>query len=179
MEEIFKDIAGFEGVYKVSNTGKVLSLDYKRTGKQHILSPVKHHTGYLYVHLGGKTMRSVHRLVAEAFLQKVDGKNFVNHIDGNKHNNCVENLEYVTSIENIRHAIHTGLRDPHFNNCPKGKDRVNSRAVLQCSQNGKLVKRWECISDAARFIGCNPAMIVNNACGRTKSAHGFVWKYAE
>lgn len=179
MEEIFKDIAGFETLYKVSNTGKVLSTNYRNTGEARILSPVKHHTGYLYVHLGQKTMRSVHTLVAEAFLEKSDGKAFVNHIDGNKHNNNVENLEYVSAVENIRHAIHTGLRDPHFNNCRRGKDKPNSRPVEQFSKTGEFIKRWECISDAARFIGCNPSMIINNASGRTRSVHGYVWKYAE
>ena len=179
MEEIFKDITGFENLYKVSNTGKVLSTNYRNTGKSRILSPVKHHTGYLYVHLGKNVMRSIHTLVAEAFLEKSEGKQFVNHIDGNKHNNNVENLEYVSAIENIRHAIHTGLRDPHFTNCQSGKNNPNSKAVLQYSKTGEFIKKWDCISDAARYIGCNPAMITNNASGRTLSVHGYVWKYAE
>lgn len=177
MKEIFKDISGYEGRYKVSNLGRVLSLNYQNTGRPRVLTPVKHHGGYLLVHLGQNKIKMVHTLVAEAFVENEHGKRIVNHIDGNKHNNAASNLEWVTYRENSDHAIKTGLRDPHKNNRPKGKDNPSSRPVLQFSKDGKLMKSWECMSDAARFYGFNPCMIVNNASGRTLSAHGFVWKY--
>lgn len=179
MNEIFKDISGFEGRYKVSNFGNVMSVNYLNQKAPKILTPVKHHTGYLYVHLGKDVMRSIHRLVASAFVDNPCGYRAVNHIDGNKENNRAENLEWVTIKENNRHAINSGLRDPHKNNHPRGKDTPNSRAVLQFTKDGAFVRSWDCLSDAARFIGCNPCMIINNAAKRTKSAHGFVWKYAD
>lgn len=177
MKEIFKEIPGFEGKYSVSNLGNVMSLNYLNKKKPKLLVPIKHHGGYMIVHLGKSKIRMIHTLVAEAFIPNPDKKKYVNHIDGNKSNNMVTNLEWVTSKENMNHAIMTGLRNPHKNNHPKGKDVVNSRPIIQCLKDGTFIKRFECISDAAREIGCNPCMIVNNASGRTRSAHGFVWKY--
>jgi len=177
MEEIYKEIPGFEGKYSVSNFGNVKSLNYLNQKYERQLVPIKHHGGYLVVHLGSSCIKMIHTLVANTFIPNPYGKKFVNHIDGNKHNNHVSNLEWVTSKENINHAIKTGLKDPHKNNHPKGRDVVNSRKVLQYSKTGAFIKCYDCISDAAREIGCNPCMIVNNAAGRTKSAHGYVWKY--
>lgn len=177
MNEIFKDIPGYEGKYQISNYGNVLSLNYNHTGKPKVLTPINHHGGYQIIHLGKSKIRMIHTLVAEVFIPNPHEKKFVNHIDGNKKNNNVKNLEWVTFQENISHAIKTGLRDPHKNNHPKGKHVINSRHILQYSKSGKLIKEWECISDAARYIGCNPCMITNNASGRTQSAHGYIWKY--
>lgn len=179
MKELFKDIEGFEGRYQVGTLGSVVSLNYLGTRMPRKLKPTKHHLGYMMVGLGAKNLKMVHTLVAKAFIPNPENKPYVNHIDGNKANNRVSNLEWVTSKENMNHAIRTGLRDPHKNNHQKGKDVVNSRSVDQYSKDGAFIKHWECISDAARAIGCNPCMIVNNASGRTKSAHGFVWKYPD
>ncbi len=177
MKEVFKDIHGFEGKYAVSNFGNVMSLNYLNQKKPKLLTPIKHHGGYLIVHLGGSTIRMIHTLVANAFIPNPEGKKFVNHIDGNKHNNRVDNLEWVTCKENINHAIRTGLRNPDHYYRAMGVDRKNHRAVDQYSLDGSFVKHWECISDAARFIGCNPCMIINNASGRIKTCKGFIWKY--
>ena len=178
MKEIYKPIDGYEGKYAVSNLGNVMSINYLNTRKPKVLVPIKHHGGYLIVHLGNK-IKMIHTLVAKAFLPNPNEKKFVNHIDGNKQNNIVDNLELVTSKENVNHAIRTGLRDPHNNNRHKGKDNTNSKPILQYSKSGEFIRRWECMSDAARAIGCSPCMLVNNASGRTLSAHGYVWKYPD
>lgn len=179
MKEIYKDIKGFEGRYKVSNFGNVRSENYKNTGKVKVMSPVLHHTGYLYVHLGKNVTKSVHKLVADTFIDNPNNYPVVNHIDGNKQNNKVDNLEWTTALDNIRHAITTGLRIPQINGAVMGSGNVQSKAVLQFSKDGTFIKQWYCISDAARYIGCNPAMITNNASGRTRSCHGYIWKYAD
>ena len=181
MKEIYVDIAGYNGKYKVSNLGNVMSMNYRgNTKKPKVLVPIKHHLGYLLVHLvdseAKNKIKMIHTLVAEAFIPNPEGKKFVNHIDGNKQNNRVNNLEWATSKENMNHAIRTGLRDPHKNNHPRGADDVNSKPVLQFTKDGVFVKRWECISDAARAVGCKPGSINNNIAGRTKSLHGFVWR---
>lgn len=177
MCEVWKPVVGYENKYMVSNLGNVLSLNYNWTKKPKILTPVKHYSGYVFVHLGRKKIMTVHILVAEAFLPNPDKKKYVNHIDGIKHHNTVDNLEWVTAKENSQHAIKTGLRDPHKNNHPKGADAPNSRMVDQYSLDGEFIKRWDCVSDAARFIGCFPAAIFNNALGRTNKTHGYVWKF--
>lgn len=177
MKEIYKDIPGFENKYQISNFGNVKSVNYLNTKKPRVLVPIKHHLGYLLVHLGFNKIKMVHTLVAESFIPNPEGKKYVNHIDGNKQNNNVRNLEWVTSKENMNHAIRTGLRNPHKNNHPRGSDTSNSKHVFQCTKDGTPIKEWACISDAAREIGCNPSSIVNNAMGRTKTLHGFTWKY--
>ena len=179
MQEVFKDIVGYEGKYQVSNFGRVRSMNYNNTGETHLLSPIKHHLGYLLVHLGTKKIKMIHTLVADAFLPNPEKKRCVNHIDGNKQNNVVWNLEWATHKENTRHAIETGLRDPHYTNQKSSSGNSNSKPVLQFTKHGEFIRRWECISDAARFIGCNPCMLVNNASGRTKSARGYIWKYTD
>lgn len=100
MEE-WRNIAGFEGIYMVSNLGRV-----KNVKRDSILSPGRNSKGYLRVILcnnGTKKQVLVHRLVALAFIPNPDGKREVNHIDCNKQNNAVSNLEWVTHSENMRH----------------------------------------------------------------------------
>lgn len=115
MEE-WKAIKGYEGAYSVSNLGRVMAHrrsvafgNTVRMTREHVLSQKDNGTGYLKVSLNiGNKRKSmfVHRLVADAFLEKpVCGKYEVNHIDYNKHNNEVSNLEWVTRADNIKHSI--------------------------------------------------------------------------
>ena len=118
-KEIWKEIEGYEGLYEVSNFGNVRSLDRlveytgKRSGtlskmKGKPLKPYGDGRGYLKVKLGRTRSVSVHRLVAEAFIPKVKGKDIINHIDNNRINNIVSNLEWVTPKENVHHAMKQG-----------------------------------------------------------------------
>lgn len=120
MQEIWKDIKGYEGCYQISNTGKVKSLARMRLSKGGSLAPVKERIlklktskgGYLVVHLRNEDKQShpsIHRLVAEAFIPNPDNKPTVNHIDGNKQNNNVENLEWSTHSEQMNHAVANNL----------------------------------------------------------------------
>lgn len=102
--EIWRDVVGYEGVYEVSDYGRVRSKEkyLKQTNSK----------GYKSVTLKKDENRRqyrVHRLVGFAFIPNPDNKPYINHIDGVKDNNKVENLEWCTQKENIRHAIDTGL----------------------------------------------------------------------
>jgi hypothetical protein len=118
-EEIWIDVKGYENEYLVSNLGRVKSLDRHLTHKNghlyfhrgRILSQGEHSGGYLQIGLGRKKNVYVHRLVAQHFLDSVDGKNEVNHKDGNKKNNHYSNLEWVTPSENQNHSVEIGLRE--------------------------------------------------------------------
>lgn len=126
--EIWIDIKGFEGAYQISNLGSVRSLDRVvtdkngnlKTVKGRMLSLINHTGGYLTTKIGKAGNRYIHRLVAEAFLIKPEGKTEVNHIDGNKKNNTVENLEWVTPSENQLHSKATGIA-PTGENHPQAK----------------------------------------------------------
>ena len=110
MQEIYKDIKGYEGQYQISNLGNVRRLEHRvKVGKYtRLLRPmqmktVKNKGGYLHIVLHGET-KLVHRLVAETFLYKdVDGM-VVNHKDYDRSNNSVDNLEWVTVRENLSHS---------------------------------------------------------------------------
>lgn len=106
MEEIWKEVVGFEGSYKVSNLGRVFS--YKKVSrKEHFMKPCNDGNGYMIVCLrkqGKKYIKKVHRLVAEAFIPNPQNLPQVNHKDENKANNCVENLEWCSSRYNINYG---------------------------------------------------------------------------
>jgi len=119
--EIWKDAVGFEGFYKISNSGRVLSMQRiikNKRGKNYTVSekilrqPINSH-GYVRYSLmiEGHLLRSstAHRLVAIAFIPNPENKPHVNHIDGNKLNNHVSNLEWCTLQENAQHAFNNGL----------------------------------------------------------------------
>lgn len=114
MKEVWKPIEGYEGLYEVSNLGRVKNLERRipfgyglRTIPERILKNNVNEFGYLYVRLykdaKGKKHK-IHRLVAQTFIENPENKKCVNHIDGNKQNNSVENLEWVTHSENMKHA---------------------------------------------------------------------------
>lgn len=119
--EVWKDIPGYEGLYKVSDLGSILNLHTNKFLKKRLST-----NGYYVVDLR-KNHRSrvfrVHRLVALSFIPFVDGKPFVNHVDGNKLNNNVSNLEWCTQSENVYHAYNTGLN--------KRKLDINESEILE------------------------------------------------
>lgn len=181
MQEIWADIKGYEGLYKISSLGTVKALPNNPTHlKELILTPSKNSSGYLKVELYKdkvSKMYYVHRLVALTFIPNPYNKPQVNHKDGNKLNNTVENLEWVTKSENQKHAIKHGLRTPSPMTGKFGKLNHNSKSILQFDLNGNLIRKWDSISEAARYYGCNRNSISNVLLGYRKTCKGYVWKY--
>ena len=182
-EEIWKDVDGYEELYQVSNLGRVKSL-YKKIGfyyrNEKILSNCTQPNGYLAVNLGKNsiiTRKSVHRLVAQAFIPNLENKPFINHKDGNKKNNCVDNLEWVTHSENVSHAYKIGLNN-HKPPVKIGKDNHTSKSVLQFDSNMNFIKHWECIMSATKNLGIDNSSITKCCRNRLKTAGGFIWRYA-
>lgn len=115
MTEIWKDIAGYEGLYQVSNLGRVKSLP-KQYGfsyrPEKILAEVVDSHGYVVFNLrkdGRKKQVYLHRVVASTFIDNPFNYPQVNHLNGDKKDNRVENLEWCTAKQNVQHAYNNGL----------------------------------------------------------------------
>ena len=116
MEEVWKDIKEYEGLYQVSNLGRVRRILFRNNRivkpKITLLKIQKHTQGYCKVTLcknGKEKDRLIHQLVAECFIENEQNKPFINHIDGNKQNNKSENLEWCNQKENMKHAVKHNL----------------------------------------------------------------------
>lgn len=126
--EIWRDVVGYEGLYQVSNLGRVRSF---HKNKVKILKFAISPFGYLRVILSKdfqKKNRNIHILVAQAFIPNPEGKTQVNHIDGNKENNHVSNLEWVTPSENINHAFEKGLSK---RGCEHGRAKFTAEQIRE------------------------------------------------
>lgn len=185
-KEVFKDVLGYEGLYQVSNYGRVKSLKrenifycglrkefLKRPVKEKILSFNKSNRGYLQVCLtknGKYRTYTVHRMVAIAFIPNKNNKSQVNHKDGNKENNRVDNLEWCSPKENSNHAFKTGLSKPH-----------NMRKVKQYDLEGNFIKLWNSMIDFYKENNLNLKSVGIALCckGIYKKAYGYKWKYAD
>lgn len=116
LKEIWKPIPEFEGLYEISNLGRVKSLigwdGHGYINRERIIKPTLTSTGYYKVDLkknGKRKVYKLHRAIAQAFIPNPEGKPFINHIDGNPLNNDIANLEWCTNQENIRHGYKLGL----------------------------------------------------------------------
>lgn len=169
MNEIFKDIEGYEGIYQISNLGRVKSLNYNHTRKEKILKPRNCHS-YLRVQLyknGQKEMPFIHRLVAQAFLSNPQNLPEVNHKDEDKSNNCVDNLEWVTRKENINYGTRT-LRAAE--KC--------SKKVLQFTKDGTFIQEWPSAYEIWHQLPKFRQSAICDCCnGKRKSAYKFIWRY--
>ena len=179
-KEVWKDIKGYEGLYQVSNLGRVKSLEriiIREDGKklpirERILKLRTNPSGYSQVTFnkcGSKRkIFYVHRLVCEAFHENTENKPCVNHIDEDKTNNTVSNLEWCTYKENNNHGTH---------NTRSAKAR--SKSVGQYTREGKLVKVWQSTMEVERQLGFCKSNISAAVRGKLKTAYGYVWKYVE
>lgn len=174
ISEMWLPVPAYEGLYEVSNLGRVRSLP--RFGTNGKCVSVDLCRGYQRVNLwknGVLTHKLVHRLVAEAFIPNPENKSQVNHIDGNKRNNNVCNLEWVTASENQIHARMNGL-----NPCVRNNS-IHSKPVEMYSQEGELIKVFPSAGEAERQTKISHCHISRCCAGKYgfKTAGGYVWKY--
>ena len=159
--EHWKAIAGYEGLYEVSDLGRVKSLNYNHTGTEKILKPQKDTSGYLQVDLcrDGHTKRLfVHRLVAEAFITNPNNLATVNHKDEVKTNNVVSNLEWMSRGDNKRYSANKSVQ-------------MFDKFTLE------LLATFPSTMEAERITGIANQSISACCLGKLKSAGGYVWKY--
>lgn len=203
MEEIWKDIEGYAGKYKISNHGRVKMLgSYSdgRTYKSSIKKTRFDRGGYEYTILtdwnGNTKTIKIHRLVATAFIPNPSNKPCIDHIDCNRRNNYFENLRWVTYKENAnnpltREHLSNALKRVCESDDTRRKRRESAllpknikarrvkiiKSVCQFDKQGNFIKEFESITDAAKSVNGNTTSIVRNCKGKRPSAYGFVWKY--
>ena len=173
MEE-WRDIAGYEGKYQVSNLGNVRSVDrtfintcgVTVTRKGTVLKPNPHRDGYLKVtmHKGGRgNVTVIHRCVANAFIPNEKNLPQVNHKDGNKQNNTVENLEWCTAFDNMNHAKQQGLRNKALEYAKSKRKAVIATNI----QSGKETF-YESVHAAEKIFGRHVTNVLQGSRNMTK-----------
>lgn len=188
--ETWKPVVGYEGLYEVSDLGRVRSLDreivterggtpFRYRMKGQIIVPHERRHGYLAVCLYGKESKngrfrqaSVHRMVAEAFLPNPNGYSEVNHLDENKQNNVLSNLEWCNHKQNCHHGTAIERRAEKFRNGPK------SKAVDQLDLNGNYIRTFPSMAEAKRQMGYEQSAICYAIKGKFSQAYGYKWRYA-
>ena len=143
MNEEWRDVVGFEGLYKISNLGVVKSV--QRLSLQNhiiyekIIKPHPNNSGYLDVSLykdGKRIHKKIHRMVAEAFIPNPNNLPEVDHIDADKNNNCVDNLHWVTHSENHLNPLTVKL-----------KSEINKGKIISEERRQKISKRINVFKD--------------------------------
>lgn len=173
MDEIWKDIEGYEGYYQVSNKGRVKSLCrvvIRKCGKPNpiqeriLKQAINQKNGYSYVNLfrnGKGNVITVHQLVAKTFLQNPENKPTIDHINGNKLDNSVDNLRWATYCEQQDNEATT-----------------RKRPILQYTLDGKLIKEWLSINEIQQQLKFDNGHICACCKGVRKTAYGYKWQYA-
>lgn len=159
MKEIWKDVKGYEGLYQVSNLGKVKSLIYK---KSKIRVPVLNNRGYYHMGLKGGAKKLIHRLVAETFIPNPNNLPCINHKDGDKTNNIVENLEWCTQEQNVQHSYNNNLST---NNIPVHCNELNIDFISY--------------AEASRYFNCSVTHISNIIANKSQLYNKYTFSIIE
>ena len=186
IKEEWKDIKGYEGLYQISNLGRIKHLyeevidprGIKQTFPERVLKCAVNKVGYVVATLrkdGRRYSVRVHRLVALHFIENPNNKPIVDHVDGNKQNNIVTNLRWATNSENVLNV----------NTYDNFKDKVTkvrkSERIPVCQLDNKynLIKIFDCADDAAKELDCS-AQLIRNCCKKEHKhykAKGYHWCY--
>lgn len=192
MEEIWKDIPGYEGLYQVSNLGNVKSADRDRRGRNNKIRHCKgrmlkmriSNKGYAYVLLFDRQNNdksiAVHRIVAKVFIpvpdeyrHLIDAVNNigspileVNHKDENPLNNCVDNLEWCDRVYNV-----------NYGTAIKRAQKKKGYPVMQFDLQGNYITTFVSLKEAARQTNGSDANIRRACLGKYKQSNGYIWKY--
>lgn len=183
MDEIWKDIEGYEGLYQVSNLGRVRSLlrinrcfdkTYIRKGK--VLKGMSDKDGYSYVLLSKEGVQRkflIHRLVAKHFILNPQNFPQVNHKNEVVNDNRLENLEWCDCVYNIRYG--TGVK----RRAELQTNKHGAKVVLQFTLDGEFIREFPSTMEIVRVYGFRQSHINECCLGKAKSSYGYVWKYKD
>lgn len=190
--EEWRPICGFEGLYEVSNLGRVKSLkDRYGNLREKILKQIQNDKGYLKVNLanGKRKTSTVHRLVALSFIPNPNNLPTVNHINEDKTDNCVYNLEWMNMSQQVRHGTcqqrrvaNTDYKARSANTDYKVIGRKNaeklSKQVYQYTLDYKLIKIWSSTRECGRN-GFGQSAVAACCRGKLKHYKNYIWSYVE
>ena len=174
--EIWIDIEGYEGLYQVSNFGRVKSLGNDKSRREKILKTYIDGTRHLRVNLsknGVEKQYYIHQLVAQHFMPNPDNKPELHHIDHNPENNRVDNLVWLT------HEEHKAEHPEVYEACGKAAKKTNSKHINQFTLDGLFLRALYSSHDIQRELGYYQQNIIQCCKGKLKTAYGFKWKYAD
>lgn len=176
MQEVWKDVSGWEGKYRVSNLGRVMALNYRQVkGRTEIMSYSVNGHGYLSVIFtknGAHKMYRVNRLVAEAFVPNPNNFPEVNHIDGDKKNNRADNLEWTDRKGNAKHASENGLYNSQV---PKTGPTACVPVLATEIKTGNEM-RFASITEASKTLGVNYSSISKCIKGERKKTNEYYFR---
>lgn len=179
MEEIWKDVVGYEGYYQVSNLGNVRSIDRYVKGNgltaEKQLKKGKMLKQFLKQGAWSVTLRKegtykfryTYRLVAEAFIPNPNNLPLINHIDEDRTNPRVDNLEWCDYSYNIT-----------YNEASKRAGKSRNKKVIQYDKEMNEIARYDSVGDAAKAVGAHQQNISQSCSGKQGPCRGFIWKYA-
>lgn len=203
MEEVWKDVVGYEGYYMVSNLGRIKSMRFRHIKRERIRKTFIRKDGYECVGLSKNAIcktYSVHRIVATAFLDNPNNFEMVNHKDENTTNNAVSNLEWCSRSYNQIYSMNLhperknvfcdnfkkGIKSSSF--IVKGEAHKHFEPIIQSTKDGCFVKRYENAAVAGNELG-KPSGNIYMAAVRNKNspkirkrhikctAYGYVWEF--
>lgn len=184
MNEIWKDIYGYEGRYQISNLGRVKGLCYHNGTKERILKLRKNQSGYIIVNLykagsNKGNLRTVHRLVAEHFLSNDKKYPMINHKDENIENNNVENLEWCDNRYNVLYSIKLHP-ERYKEKSAETKRRYSKQTnpIVQKTLEGKKINIYINVRQVVKETGFHQWSIIECCKGKRKKAYGYKWEFA-
>lgn len=192
--EIWRDISGYEGLYQISNLGRVKSFNryivknngVKELRKGRILKSVLLSTGYFCVTLckdNYHKIYSIHRLIAETFIPNPDNLPQVDHINTIRNDNRIENLRWVDSKGQMnnyltkQHCSDSQKAEKAYWYGIKGKEHPCSKPILQLSKKQEIINQFVSAVDAENKTGISRKAICRCLKGYCNTSGGYMWQY--